>query len=110
MGMPFLFARPKYVCTKFIDGVEVQVPCTEKEICSANQEQSSLQMTRNNLAQEFNLNCEKQALLGILGSIFFVGITKTIALLKKLLNFFNPFKILRLDLLVIFIKDLHYLV
>lgn len=73
MGMPFLFARPKFLCTKIIDGEEVEVTCSEEDSCNSTQKQSSFSDNRNYLANEFNLNCEKKVLLGILGSLFFVG-------------------------------------
>lgn len=73
MGMPFLFARPKFICTKIIDGQEVKVTCSEEDACDSTQQQSPFADNRNYLANEFNLYCEKKVLLGILGSLFFVG-------------------------------------
>jgi len=90
MGMPFFFQAPSFLCSKVLDGETVFVPCDENEACKKFNASIFNDDEYNSLSKEFNLYCDKRFLLGLSGSLFFIGI-----LIKSV--FFNfLFKVLPL--------------
>ena len=72
MGMPFLFQAPQFQCSKTFEGETVYFPCDEAEACK-NPDLRFNDNGYNSLSKEFNLYCEKRFLLGLSGSLFFIG-------------------------------------
>ena len=73
MGMPFFFQAPSFLCSKVLDGETVFVPCDESEACNKYNASIFNDDEYNSLSKEFNLYCEKRFLLGLSGSLFFIG-------------------------------------
>lgn len=71
--MPFFFQAPTFLCSKMIDGETVYVPCDEAEACKKFNASIFNDDQYNSLSKEFNLYCDKRFLLGLSGSLFFIG-------------------------------------
>lgn len=84
MGMPFFFQAPSFLCSKVLDGETVFVPCDENEACKKFNASIFNNDDYNSLSKEFNLYCDKRYLLGLSGSLFFIGT------FTKIIDFF-PF-------------------
>ena len=74
MGMPFLFTTPKFMCSKEVDGKIVQVPCSQEDACQHLKDEITYDEKGNPLSKDFNLYCQERVLLGLLGSLFFIGL------------------------------------
>jgi len=68
MGMPFLLQTPHFLCARE-NGL--YQPCSEEELCRRDAPFQVLDS--NSIAKEFGLYCEKRYLLGVAGSLFFIG-------------------------------------
>ena len=73
MGMPFFFQAPSFLCAKVLDGETVFVPCDESEACKKFNGSIFNNDEYRSLSKEFNLYCDKRFLLGLSGSLFFIG-------------------------------------
>jgi len=73
MGMPFFFQIPSFSCLKIIDGQSFYFPCDESEACKNLNETIFIGQTSHSLSREMNLYCERHFLLGLSGSLFFIG-------------------------------------
>ena len=78
MGMPILFNPPTFVCPQLDEttGETIKVICSENAACSIYPDTFMIDdSSPRSLARQFELYCDRKYLVGLSGSIFFMGAT-----------------------------------
>ena len=75
MGMPILFAPPDFLCLVQDGEGSTYAACTELQACAQKDTFTIGANSPRSLTTSFRLYCEKKYLIGLSGSMFFLGAT-----------------------------------
>ena len=95
-GLSFLEKEPKHFeCKHIIDGQEVWQSCSKEYICANALDQNDYRPDKNddeyfdNWVPKFNLLCEDKMKIGLIGTVFFVGVIVSMLIVPPLADWYG---------------------